>query len=104
LEQNHDRQQITTSAEKAFELIEQADAKLTPYTRKGWRWRLLYLRAEIDNELVRTGGKLEGQTLKDAFDEIIRIGHSENSLEWVHPPHIDDPNAQGGLVPKALYY
>jgi hypothetical protein len=104
LEQNHDRQHITASASEAFALIEKADAKLSPQARQSWRWRMLYVRAQIDKELFRTGGKLEGPVLKAAFDEVIRISHAENSLEWVHPPKINDPNAEGKPVPKALYY
>lgn len=37
-------------------LVIRAEAKLTPYARQAWRWRLFRLRAAIDAELARGGG------------------------------------------------
>lgn len=102
LEHNHDRKKIAQSAEEAFRLIEKSDVKLTPQMRKSWRWRLIYLRSKIDRELFRNGGKLEGVDIKAAFEEITRIGHSENALECLHPPKIVDPNAKDNPVSKGL--
>jgi len=42
----------SADADTAFELIAEADTKLTPYVRFSWRWRILYLRAQIDAELA----------------------------------------------------
>ena len=89
LESNHIRKNIDSSAIKAFRLIEQAQQKLTPQVRKSWRWRILFLRALIDRELLATNGKLEGETLKQAFNELTSIYHAENSHSMpIHPPVI----------------
>ncbi len=80
-----DRAPVDT--ERALELIEGADAKLTSQARQSWRWRLVYLRALIDHELYKTGSRLQGTTLRQAFDEIVRIYHAEN----VHTVRIAPP-------------
>jgi hypothetical protein len=80
----------TRNVEEAFRLISQADSQLTPYARSSWRWRILYLRALIDHELVRTDGWLEGSTLKMAFEELPRIYHTEKACLMLQVPRIDD--------------
>ncbi|MBZ5855508.1 hypothetical protein [Flavihumibacter profundi] len=88
-ESNHDREHINTSAKEAFRLIEDAEQKLTPRVRKSWRWRILYLRALIDREMFATKGKLEGETLKNAFNELTAIYHAEHGHSMpIHPPVI----------------
>jgi hypothetical protein len=89
-----DRYQLEKTSAEAFKLIEQADDKLTPHARASWRWRILYLRALIDKELVRTEGWFEGPVLKMAFDELTRISHSENTCLMIHVPRIDDPDVK----------
>ena len=86
--------QLEKRSDKAFQLIEQADAQLTPHARANWRWRILYLRALIDRELVRTNGWFEGPVLQSAFAELTRIYHSENACIMVHVPRIDDAEAR----------
>ncbi len=89
LESNHIRKNIDSSAIEAFRLIEQAQQKLTPQVRKSWRWRILFLRTLIDRELLVTNGKLEGETLKQAFNELTTIYHAEHSHSMpIHPPVI----------------
>ncbi len=74
---------------EAFELLRQADRKLSPQVRRSWRWRILYLRALIDDELRRNGGKPRGPVLKEAFAEIIRIYHAEHvHTNKVAPPKL----------------
>jgi hypothetical protein len=89
-----ERLQLEQTSGEAFRLIQQADAQLTPHARASWRWRILYLRAIIDKELVSTNGWLEGPTLKAAFEELTRIYHSENTSIAIHVPRIDDPDAK----------
>jgi hypothetical protein len=72
----------------------QDDAQLTSHARASWRWRILYLRALIDRELVRTDGWFEGPVLQTAFDELTRIYHSENAARCVHIPRIDDADVK----------
>jgi len=89
LEENHQREQIATSANEAFRLIEVASAKLTLQVRKSWRWRIVYLRALIDRELLSTHGELKGEVLKTAFNELTTIYHAENGHSMpIHPPVI----------------
>jgi hypothetical protein len=89
LETNHQRKGISPSAEQAFDLVEKAEAKLTPQARKAWRWRILYLRALIDREMLRTKGKLQGETLKQAFRELTTIYHAEEAHSMpIRPPVI----------------
>ena len=89
LEENHQREQIATSANEAFRLIEAASAKLTPQVRKSWRWRIVYLRVLIDRELLSTHGDLKGEVLKKAFNELTTIYHAENGHSMpIHPPVI----------------
>ena len=67
--QNH----IKASAREAFDLARRVDAKLTAAARRSWRWRILYLRAQIDKELFERKGKLGGKVLDAAFQELSRI-------------------------------
>ena len=69
-------------------LLSEADRKLTPQARRGWRWRILYLRALIDDELSKTGGKPQGPVLKEAFAELVRIYHAEH----VHTNRVAPPD------------
>jgi hypothetical protein len=47
------------------------------------------LRALIDREMLATKGRLEGETLKKAFDELTAIYHAEHSHSMpIHPPVI----------------
>jgi hypothetical protein len=74
---------------EAWALLQKADAKLTPQAKAAWRWRILYLRGQIDNELWRRHDKLEGPVPKAAFDELTRIYHAENVHGMpVRPPQI----------------
>ena len=93
-EANHGRRadgrfsQTPARTERAVALMQDADGKLTAQARQGWRWRLLYLRALIDQELSRTNGRLQGAVLKQAFDEIVRIYHAEH----VHTNRVAPPD------------
>lgn len=89
LEANHSRKQIKTNAVEAFNLLQQAERKLTAQTLKSWRWRILYLRALIDREMYERGGKLEGELLKAAFNELTEIYHAQNAHSMpIRPPVI----------------
>jgi len=88
-ERNHNRKAIGADAVKAFELVAKADAAMTQSVRSVWRWRIVYLRALIDKELFERKGKLEGGTLKSAFEELTRIYHAENAHSMpIKPPQI----------------
>ena len=88
-EANHDRKKIGPEAGEAFRLIEAAESKVTPQARMAWRWRIVYLRALIDRELFDTEGRLRGETLRRAFQELIRIYHAEQAHSMpIQPPVI----------------
>jgi hypothetical protein len=97
LEKNHKRSGrarfsgAPASARRAFELMTAADARLTPQARQSWRWRILYLRALIDDSLSRTNGRFRGAELRQAFDELVRIYHAQNvHTNKVAPPAMED--------------
>jgi hypothetical protein len=74
---------------RAFAILQQVDAKLTPQAKAAWRWRILYLRGLIDAELYRRNGKMEGPELKKAFEELTRIYHGEHVHSMpVRPPQL----------------
>ena len=88
-ESNQDRKHIDSSAIVAFHLVKHAQQKLTLQVLKSWRWRIVYLRALIDCEMFKTKGKLEGETLRQAFNELTHIYHAEHSHSMpIHPPVI----------------
>lgn len=75
---------------EALELMQRANGRLTPRARGGWRWRILFLRALIDDELSKTGGIPRGPVLKEAFAELVRIYHAEQ----VHTNKVAPPALQ----------
>jgi len=90
-EKNHLRKEIGPSAEEAFDRVKSIEAKLTPRARAAWRWRIVYLRALIDHELLKTHGKLEGKALQGAFRELTAIYHAEHAHSMpIRPPQIGD--------------
>jgi hypothetical protein len=94
-EQNHQRKEIGPSAEETFERVKSMETKLTPQARAAWRWRIVYLRALIDRELLRTHGKLEGKALQGAFRELTAIYHAEHAHSMpIRPPQISDAHAK----------
>jgi hypothetical protein len=76
---------------KAFELLQKAETKLTPRAKAAWRWRILYLRGQIDSELFRRHDKMEGPILKAAFEELTRLYHAEHVHGMpVRPPEVTE--------------
>ncbi len=93
LEANHRRtngrfERPPEQTAEAYELLREADRKLTPQARGAWRWRILYLRALIDDELRKTGGRSRGPILKEAYVELVRIYHAEH----VHTNRVSPPD------------
>ena len=75
-------------AERAFGILSSADGRLTPQARRAWRWRVLLLRATIDNELALNGGVMAGPVLCAAFAELTTIYHAQNASGAVKPPKV----------------
>jgi hypothetical protein len=88
---------INASTREAFALVRQIDAKLPVQARQTWRWRILYLRAQINQEMLERnpgkgldsrGARLDSKVLQQAFRELTKIYHAENALEYMKPPVI----------------
>ena len=89
LEKNVPSARVGPASLEARDLIEQADARLTPRARQAWRWRILYLRAQVDAQLYLNRGVMQGRVLHDAFEELTRIYHAHNAEPAVKPPLVD---------------
>ncbi|MBR0298809.1 MAG: hypothetical protein IJQ93_00665 [Bacteroidales bacterium] len=85
-------------SEKALALAEKIDREILPSMKNKWRWRLLYLRAVIDNQIY-TSRKLHTETADDCYREIVRIYHGEAQLRrlleekkdgYTIPPYIPE--------------
>jgi hypothetical protein len=80
---------IGESAVTAYQLMEQADTKLTPQALRSWRWRLFHVRATIDNELYRDKSfQARDEVFQQAHDELIAITHAQNAWSMMVPPVI----------------
>ncbi len=85
-EKNHFRNRIGKSAVAACQLIERADAKLTPQARSAWRWRLFRIRAAIDQEMYRnTQGQGREKVFRQAYEELMKISRAENAMPMLRP-------------------
>ena len=74
-----DRNSSLANTTRAWELLQQADAKLPGYARSAWRWRILYLRGLIDFELASRPGLPHSDRCDEAFEELTAIYHAENT-------------------------
>ena len=59
-------------AAECFELVRRAETRMTAHAKSSWRWRIFYLRAAIDAELVRSGGA-PNETVNAYLDELTSI-------------------------------
>jgi hypothetical protein len=75
----------TDGAEEAYHLLTEADAKLPARVRSSWRWRVVYLRALIDSELVKHQFRVSRKCVT-AFQELIDIYHEQNAHPALRPP------------------
>lgn len=64
-------------AEEAYAIAQQVQAKLPPYARTSWRWRVIYLRALLDSEFNKNEGR-PSKEAENAFRELIDIYHATN--------------------------
>lgn len=86
LEANHARNRIGASAVAAYQTMERVDAQLTPQARRSWRWRLLLIRATIDQEMYRS--KLDqgrDEVFRQAYEELMQISHAANAWPMLKP-------------------
>ena len=73
-----------SGVDEAWRLVQAAERRLTPYARGSWRWRLLYLRALIDHELLHHGFAVS-QACAGALQELTALYHAQRAA-YVHSP------------------
>ena len=85
-EKNHQRDQIGERAVTACELLDRAEAKLTPQAQRSWRWRLFHVRASIDQEIYRNRlGQGRQEVFRKAHEELLKISRAENAWPMLRP-------------------
>lgn len=89
LEQNAPSETVRSGSVQARRLLEQADARLTAQVRQAWRWRILFLRAQVDAQLYLNRGRMQGRVLHAAFQELTGIYHAQGAEPAVKPPQVD---------------
>jgi hypothetical protein len=75
-----------TEVERAYDLIIEADRHLSARARASWRWRILYLRAVIDYEIITHPDQPHSDRCDEAFEELTTIYHAENTGGPDAPP------------------
>lgn len=85
-------------ADAAWDLAQSLDARLPAWAKTSWRWRLLYVRAQIDHVLKHQGYQTpEAQeALRPLCDEIVRIYHAEKS--FIRPAPFPKPRETKSLA------
>ena len=74
-----------TEPEKPLGLLDRAAKAIPPACAASWRWRMLWLRAALDAELIRSGGRPTEQS--DAwFEEVERLSCAQGALLAVSAP------------------
>jgi hypothetical protein len=74
----------TSSTGEALNLIRQADKQLSPRARVSWRWQILYLRALIDDELVKHDFRISPRCDR-ALHELTKIYYAQHAILAVSP-------------------
>jgi hypothetical protein len=75
----------SAGADEAWSLVQGADRQMTPQAAAAWRWRVLYLRALIDYELVHHDGAISVRC-EEAMYELTGIFHAQQAAYTVAPP------------------
>lgn len=84
------RLQNPEGAEDICRAVEAADAALPDGIRRGWRWRIVYLRAVIDRELASSADGALSRRCKDCMKELADIYHAERATISVRPAWQED--------------
>lgn len=74
-----------SGVDEAYSTLQALDDRLPNTVRNSWRWRIIYLRSVIDWELLHHNMQ-PNPRCEDAFEEVIRLFHVENSIWSVKPP------------------
>lgn len=78
-------------AEACFAIMDRVDRELPHKVRTSWRWRILWLRAALDAEIKRNGGR-PSEAAAGYFRELVELYHAQQAEGAVHPPVIGGVN------------
>ena len=70
--------------EHSANTLRRVDSRLPKAARQAWRWRILFLRALLDEALHRSGGR-PTRLSDDYFEELVQISCAENAEMIVSP-------------------
>lgn len=73
-------------AKEAYDIFRDVDSKLNETVRMSWRWRMLYLRAELDWLLRESDGAISEEINRD-FGELVEISHLQTANFCLRPPY-----------------
>lgn len=79
------RLEQTEQVEEIYKRAQKLNALLDQSVRSSWRWRILYLRALIDHELLAHNFTISGQC-EEYFEELTEIYFAEQANYYVAPP------------------
>ena len=79
------RLEAATDSKACLDLLRAADAELSDYAKRSWRWRILLVRAELDAELTRSGGAVTERS-EALFGELVCIYRADRAETPVAPP------------------
>ena len=68
-----------------YERTMRVNATIPEEMRKSWKWRIIYLRAVIDHELIHGGG-IASDLCEECYQELIDLYHVEKGEYSVAPP------------------
>ncbi len=74
----------TAGAEECEKKMRSIDLRMSKSARKSWRWRILFLRASIDAEIARSGGRMTA-AMDKMLEELVEIFHAHNAEMAVCP-------------------
>jgi len=72
------------NARACFDILQAVDKKIPEWAEKSWRWRILYLRGEIDMLLDENNGEPD-QKCESILKELAGIYHANNKMYRINP-------------------
>lgn len=81
--------------ESIYERTMRADDSLPESLKRNWKWRIVYLRAIIDHELLHGNG-VASDVCEDCYRELIELYHVQNGEYSVTPPTRESMMANRG--------
>ena len=75
----------TEHAEECLALLQRAARRMPPAARSRWRWRIMLLRATLDAQLRRSGGRPTAVTER-CFGELTCLYSAHKANSYLAPP------------------